>query len=105
MRIIEWHGPAISAKVRRASMAAIDEITGEAAEDAAGSHWWANRTTNLEAQIKNEDAQPTTRGAKGKFGSTRRGFYGLFHERRTPFLRPAGDRNFPKLAAAIRKRM
>lgn len=105
MRIKEWHGPAISAKVKKASVAAIDEITEEAAEDASGSHWWANRSGGLEAQIKNEGAQPTARGAKGRFGSTRRGFYGLFHERRTPFLRPAGDRNFPKLAAAIKKRM
>ena len=106
VRIKEWNGPEIERKIQRASMEAIDEITEEAAHDAGGSHWWRSSSGRLEANIVNEAADATATGARGRFGSTQRGgFYGLFLERKTPFLRPAADRHFPKLASAIRRRM
>lgn len=105
-RIKEWNGPQIEAKIQRASMEAIDEITEESARDASQAHWWANRSGNLSSQIENEPAEQTATGARGRFGATRiQGFYGLILEHRGPFLRPAADRHFRDLAGAIRKRL
>lgn len=105
-RIKEWNGPEIAAKVKRASIDAIDELTERMDEDASGSHWWQSRTGRLESQIITEKAVATPTGAKGRFGTTEhQGFYGLILERRFPFLRPAFDRHARELAGAIRKRL
>jgi len=98
-----WFGERILERKLEAARLAIDDITDEAALDAAGSHWWKNRTGNLEENIVAEPAKREGSAVTGKFGSTEgAGFYGLFLERRTPFLRPAADRTFPRLAAMIR---
>lgn len=103
---LTWRGPEVLAAVREATREAIDETTEEAAKDAAASHWWRNRSGLLEANIEHEPADRFGRTVRGRFGTTRRqGFYGLFLERRTPFLRPAADRNFPRLAQRIRGRL
>lgn len=104
---LDWRGDRVLAQVSRAIKDAIDETTKDAAEDAKDSHWWQSRSGNLESEIVTWPAQRTG-GAQwtGKFGTTKgAGFYGLFLERRTPFLRPAADRNFPKLAKAIKRRI
>lgn len=106
IRIVKWYGDQVLAKVERATVAAIDEVTAEAADDARSNHWFASESGRLEANTQNEPAERTQRGIRGRFGFTSRGgFYGLFLERKTPILRPAGDRAFPKLAGAIRRRM
>ena len=105
-KITKWYGDEILRKVQRASTEAIDEVLAESVRDARSSRWWQSESGRLEANIVQEKAEATPRGARGRFGTTQRGgFYGLFLERRRPFLRPAGDRTFPRLAAAIRKRM
>lgn len=101
---VEWLGNWVEAKVVAATKAAIDETTNAAAEDAKEHHWYANRTGSLE---KNTFAAPAViEGPRivGKFGSSmrREGFYGLFLERRTPWLRPAADRHFHELPVRIR---
>jgi len=104
--IDRWYGDRILDKVQKASVEAIDEVLEDTAKDAASNHWWASRSGNLEGAIVAEAAERTPRGARGRFGSTQHeGFYGLFLERKTPFLRPAADRQFPKLAAAIKRRL
>lgn len=101
----EWNGGAILDHIERISKLAIDETLEEAAEDAHHNHWWANRSGDLETQIKIEKAIRKKGQVVGRFGTTKgKGFYGLFHERRRPFIRPAGDRHFPKLADRIRRR-
>ena len=111
---MDWNGDRLSQKVAQASRLAIDETLREADADATASHWWKNRTGNLEIQIVTERAHriPGNRIA-GRFGTTyfggkkgkRSGFYGLFLEYRRPFLRPAADRTFPRLADKIRRRL
>lgn len=86
---VEWNGDAIREQVMEAARQSID-ITRRAAEDAAGSHWWRNRSGDLAGHIIADPAKrtgPTT--VPGKIGSTegRGGYYGLFLEHRTPFLR------------------
>lgn len=103
--VVRWNGPLIAERIQAAAKLAIDETTREAAADARQSHWWQNRGEQLEEEIVAEAA--TVRGpvVSGKFGTTeRRGFYGYFLERRTPFLRPAADRVFPRVAGRLRER-
>lgn len=103
---VDWLGDEVLAKAITASMEAIDVVTQAAADDAKANHWWSNRTGDLE---KNTIAEPATTDGlevRGRFGATLRrgGFYGLFLERRTPWLRPAADRTFPLLPLTIREK-
>jgi hypothetical protein len=109
---VEWNGEQLLARMREAARAAIDDVTAEAAADASVSHFWVNRTGMLESRIVTEDATVAGAHVTGRFGTTRTlGFYGLFHEEGTvhefarPFLRPAGDRAFPTLAARIKEHL
>lgn len=103
---VVWYGERVLAKVKDATRQACDDVTQYSARDAQGSHWWKNRTTVLQSQIANEPARVLGLRVKGKFGTTKdRGFYGLFLEKRTPFLRPAADRNFRLFGRAIALRL
>lgn len=109
---LDWQGAKLVARVRAASVAAVNETVDAARDDAAVSHEWVNRNGQLEEEIVSEHATPGDPNPTARFGTTRRrGFYGLFHEEGTvhefarPFLRPAADRQFPSLAARIRRRL
>lgn len=103
---LDWNGDKLLAHVRSVVAAAIDDTVDEAAADARASHWWRNRTGQLEEELISEHCAPGAANPAGRFGTTqRRGFYGLFHEYKTPFLRPAADRVFPTLAEKIRRRL
>ena len=103
---LSWRGDEIAERIMQAAQASVDDITAKAAADAASNHWWQSRTGNLEGNIVNEPAKRVGGVITGKFGSTEGpGFYGWFLERKTPFLRPAADRNFPQLATQIRARL
>lgn len=108
---LDWNGDDLIARVAEAAREAIDETLAEADADASASHWWVNRTGNLESEIVTEDARVEGTRVAGRFGTTtmrrgrRTGWYGLFHEYTTPFLRPAADRTFPTLAAKIARRL
>lgn len=103
---VHWRGKVVYSAVLAATKAAIDETTDDAARAAQGSHSWGSRTGQLESEIVSEPAKRTLGETVGKFGSTMvRGFYGLFLERRTPFLRPAADKVFPQLAKRIKRRL
>lgn len=105
-RVVRWNGPRIAARVASAAAAAIDETTALAARDAAATHWWRGRRGQLERHIVSEPARREGARITGRFGASRKGgFYGLFLERRTPFLRPAADRQFGQLVARIRARL
>lgn len=109
---LTWNGERIVERLRLAARGAVDETVDEAADDARSSHVWLNRTMQLEDEIVSEHASRDERNPTGRFGTTsRRGFYGLFHEEGTvhefarPFLRPAADRTFWTLAGKIRRRL
>lgn len=99
---LDWKGAQVMAKAIHASQKGIDETTEAAASDAASNHWWRNQSGHLEGEIQNEKAVIVPR-PKGRFGITSKGFYGFFLERKTPFMRPAADREFPKLAGRIKR--
>lgn len=108
---LDWNGDKLVEQLAEAARAAIDETLDEADADASASHWWVNRTGNLEENIVTEAATVEGTRVIGRFGTTmqkrgrRTGFYGLFLEYDTPFLRPAADRTFPTLASKIARRM
>lgn len=106
--MLTWNGDKVRRRVNLAAKDAIDETLEQAAKDAQGNHWWANRSGSLEGNIVVEPATVDARGqVSGRFGTSlrRAGFYGLFLERKTPFLRPAADREFPHLGRRIRVRL
>lgn len=108
---LEWNGDNLLERVAEAARKSINETLTEADADASASHWWLNRTGNLEENIVTEDARVEGSRVIGRFGTTtmrrgrRTGWYGLFLEYQTPFLRPAADRVFPTLAAKIARRL
>lgn len=118
MAKVIWYGDEVSAAVKLASRRAIDDTTRQAAGEARVEHWWRGhpskdgKPSNLESNTVSErgtsmyePAQAFRDGAAGRFGTTRRqGFYGYFLERRQPFLRPIGDRLFPRLPERLRER-
>lgn len=104
--IRKWNGDKIVQKVKSAAAEAIDETTQAAADVAKESHWWSAETERLEEQTISERAIIKTFEVNGRFGTTERlGFYGLILERRSGFLRPAADSEFPKLAGRIAEKM
>lgn len=109
LRMRTYRGDELKRRVADATREAIDETTEDAAENARASHWWHARrgSSGLEGEIQNEPARlvsPTR--TRGRVGTTaREGFYGLFLERRTPFLRPGADIAFPRLAKRIREKI
>lgn len=113
---VEWLGKELKSKIEAAEKAALDATTEAAAKRAEENHWWRNRTGNLEANIESVPATMNDAGQlEGKFGVTgpssptwiekegKSGFYGLFLERRTPFLLPAYDEEFPELPRRIKE--
>lgn len=100
IRITEWRGPAVLRAVEKAVARAIDDTTEDAARLAEASA--PRRTGQLQSEIVSERAVVKAGRITGRFGATkRRGFYGLFHERRRPFLRPAADVAFPRLRGRV----
>lgn len=108
---LEWNGDELVGRLAAAARVAIDETLKEADTEASASHWWRNRTGNLELNIVTEPAKIIGARVVGRFGTTRSqkgkrtGFYGLFLEYKTPFLRPAADITFPRLGDKIRRRL
>lgn len=102
---VEWLGDLIIEETVAKAKEAIDHVTKAAADDAKQNHWWSNRTGDLESNTFAEPATLTPEGTvRGRFGSSlrREGFYGLFLERKTPWLRPAADRHFRELRGVLK---
>lgn len=107
MDLKSWHGDEITLNTIAATAEAINDTTEAAVSAAKQSHWWKNQGHHLENQITSSPAEVGQQGQiVGKFGTTRRrGFYGLFLERKHMFLRPAADATFPSLPSRIRARI
>jgi phage gpG-like protein len=129
---LDWQGPAVTAKLRRAQIEGINATMAAAAIHAKRNHPWRNRTGTLEGSIDiAEYAREHGRGVRGVWGS-RDVRYALIHELggvitaktakalhfeiagehivvkqvtipARPYLRPAADAEYPKLAARIRR--
>ncbi len=129
---LNWEGQKVTAKLRRAMVTGINRTMAAAVVHAKSNHDWENRTGTLEGSIDIvEFAQATPTGAQGTWGS-RDVAYALIHELggvikpvkakalsfeidgefvtvkqvtmpARPYLRPAGDAEYPKLAGRIRK--
>lgn len=116
---LRWDGDKVMKRVRNAAKAGIDDTMAAAVLYAKENHPFQNRTSTLEGSIQIE-TYATERGADevyGRWGSLdvvyalriEFGFQGkdslgrAFNQRAYPFLRPAADAEYPKLAKRIRR--
>ncbi|MFQ5775861.1 MAG: hypothetical protein ACE5GS_15165 [Kiloniellaceae bacterium] len=79
---LKWEGKAVTARMRRAMIAGVNQTMAAAVNEAKRSHAWQNRTGTLEGSIDIHDfAAPTDRGrgVRGLWGS-RDVRYALIHE-------------------------
>ena len=129
---LKWEGDKVTAKLRQAQVKGVNETMAAAAVYAKQNHDWKNRTATLEGSIDVVDfAQPSGSGARGTWGS-RDVVYARIQEEggiikpvsaqalhfvvdgehvmvqqvtipARPYLRPAADVEYPKLAARIKR--
>lgn len=130
---LKWFGKRVSAKLRAAQKTGVNQTMAKAAQDAKANHDWNNRTGVLEGGIDIVDfARDEGDGVHGTWG-VRDVAYARIHEEggtivprnaealaipqpdggvafvssvtipARPYLRPAADREYPKLAKRIRK--
>ncbi|KPM23028.1 phage morphogeneis protein [Citromicrobium sp. RCC1885] len=130
---LKWNGDALSAKMRRAQIAGVNGTMALCVQDAKANHPWQNQTGVLEGSYDiAEGAHPEGTGVAGTWGS-QGVKYALAQElgativpvkakalaipqpdgsvrfvKRVvipprPALRPAADRNYPKLPEMIRR--
>jgi hypothetical protein len=129
---LKWYGKRVSDKMRRAQIAGVNATMGACVVHAKRNHAWQNRTGTLEGAIDIVDyAKPAGAGVRGVWGA-RDVRYALIHELggvikaktakalkfrgadgtfvqvqsvtmpKRPYLRPAADAEYPKLADRIR---
>ncbi|MCU0946810.1 MAG: hypothetical protein MUF47_00950 [Porphyrobacter sp.] len=130
---LNWLGPALSEKMRKAQMIGVNATMAACVRHAKANHPWQNQTGILEGSIDIADfAREDGAGVAGRWGS-RDVKYALIHELggvirpvrakalrfqlpdgswrmatevtipARPYLRPAADAIYPQLAANIRK--
>lgn len=130
---LTWNGPALTEKMRAAQKTGVNATMAECVVQAKANHSWENQTGILEGSIKiAEFARDEGAGVVGTWGSTDVR-YALIHELggvivpvraqalkfklpdgsfrivksvripARPYLRPAADAIYPKLAGNIRK--
>ena len=127
---LKWLGPAVTERLARAQILGVNGTLAAAVNHAKRNHDWQNRTGTLEGSIGVQDfARAEGRGVRGSWGS-RDARYALIHElggtivpKRAkalvfeiggevvrvmkvviparPYLRPAGDVEYPRLARRI----
>lgn len=128
-----WKGKALTERMRQAQMAGVDATMSECVVHAKNNHSWQNRTGVLEGSLGIADyARVKPAGVEGRWGS-QNVRYALIHELggtitaktakalaiplpdggvafvqsvtipARPYLRPAADAVYPRLAGNIRK--
>ena len=118
---LQWFGPRVAAKMIKAQLFGINKTMAEAVEHAKRNHTWQNRTGTLEGSISiAEFAHREGRGVVGLWGSkdveyalimelggnivrTKGPNSKSFYRKPRPYLRPAADAVYPRLAANIRE--
>lgn len=130
---LKWYGKAVTKKMRDAQVEGVNRTMAACTSEAKANHDWQNRTATLEGSIDIADyAKEVGSGVKGTWGS-RDAAYALIHELggvikpknaqalaiqqddgsvrlvksvtmpAWPYLRPATDKGYPKLAGRIKR--
>ncbi len=109
--MLNWKGKQVKQKMVLAQITGIDIVLKASVIQAKLNHTWINRTGKLEGSVGvYEFARRVIAGVRGVWGS-RKIVYAIFQEIGTskmparPFLRPAADVQYPKLAGHIRRAM
>ena len=105
---ITWLGGEIRRRAQRAQAIGVNKIMSECVDHAKRNHPWTFRSGTLHGSIRIvRFARPGKGGVRGEWGSADVK-YAIYLELGTsrmkpyPYLRPAADEWYPKLAAAIR---
>lgn len=103
---LNWRGEEIKAKFKEAARVGIDQTTAACVNHAKSNHTWKNETGTLEGSLQMRPAVIEGETVRGKWGSFTV-HYAIFQELGTakmpprPYLRPAADAEYEKLAGRI----
>ena len=105
--MILWYGDAVADGMLEAAIAAVREVTHDAAEHARANHPWQNISGDLEDEIF--AAEPIIESpnlVKANWGAPSPALYlelGTVHAKAFPFLRPAADATYGRLPVLIQE--
>lgn len=107
---LTWKGDELKRRITRAAKEGIDSTMALAVIHAKQHHPWVNRTGTLEGSINiYQHAQEKGEGTVSGLWGSADVMYAIFLELGTsrmspfPYLRPAADAEYPKLAALIQR--
>lgn len=104
---MHWRGPEVLAKAKAAARHGIDETTSACVNHAKSNHPWQNQTGTLEGSLQMRPADDQGSRIVGFWGSFDVD-YAIYLEIGTsrapayPYLRPAADAEYGKLAGRIK---
>lgn len=109
---VSWKGEEVRMQLQDATIGGMDEVMKDCVDDAKQNHPFHNRTGTAEASIQQKPAKASATKISGRWGSyggrkIRYFFYLEYGTKKMeafPTLRPAADRNYPKLPGEIAKR-
>lgn len=107
---LEWKGKQVMDKLTAATAKGVDQTTAACVVEAKTNHEFVNRTSTLEGSIQMRPATIELTKVIGRWGSFSV-HYAIFIEAGTsrhapmPFLRPAADVEYPRLAERIKANM
>lgn len=104
--VLRWRGAEVYERAKHATKQGINETLADCVNDAKDTHPWSNRTGTLEGSLQMRPAVDEGSRVVGTWGSftVRYAIYlelGTRHMHAMPYLRPAADRNYPKLKGRI----
>ena len=99
---VNWNGDKIITDMAKAAKLGVDQTLAACVVHAKENHKWDNRTGTLEGSIQMREAIGVGTRIYGRWGSFTVN-YAIHQEIMNPFLTPATDVEYPKLAQRIRE--
>jgi HK97 gp10 family phage protein len=106
---LDWRGAQVRAQLEIATIEGINETTEDCVQDAKANHPFTTRTGTAVESIQRKPATASATKISGRYGGRKIRYFfylefGTSKMQAFPTLRPAADRNYPKLVGRIRAR-